>query len=281
MTGSSNTLDIHPHVISPDAERYPRKIMGGRSSAWGLERPVTCEELLTAMDLAGIERAVVVHASSIYGMDNSYVADCVAAYPDRLAAVGSIDLRDERGPEHATYWVRERGLAGLRVFAAGSGSPNDTSAWMAEPKTFPVWERVAELGVPLCLLLRFTGMPALAEVLDRFPQVRVILDHFAHPPPGDAASIQILRDLARRPNLFLKFSSHVLHDFDEASAAFRPFFEDVLEAFGSERIAWGSNFPASPGTLLSLLERAQRELAFLSDHDRDAIFSGTAQRLYP
>src|SRR5215469_1022738 len=150
MTGPSNTVDIHPHVISPDIQRYPRTIMGGKSSAWGLERPVTCEELLAAMDLAKIERAVVVHASSMYGMDNSYVADCVGAYSDRLAAVGSIDLRDERSVELSTYWVRERGLVGLRVFAAGSGSPGDTSAWIADPKTFPVWERVAELGVPLC-----------------------------------------------------------------------------------------------------------------------------------
>jgi predicted TIM-barrel fold metal-dependent hydrolase len=283
MSRNAQMIDIHPHIIAADSVRYPRDPLGGRPSAWG-QAPLECERLLAAMDVAGIERAVVVNASSVYGFDNSYVSDSAAAHPDRIAAVGSIDLLAENGPERASYWVRERGLIGLRVYAAGTQLADRSASWIADPKAFPVWERMGELGVPVCILLRFGGVPHLIAVLDRFPQVRIILDHFAHPPPEDdpaSAGMQTLRELARRPNLFLKLSAPVLRDFDEAHRPFRPFFERVLEAFGSGRIAWGSNFPASPGTLSALLERVKAELAFLPECDREAIFAGTALRLYP
>jgi L-fuconolactonase len=55
----------------------------------------------------------------------------------------------------------------------------------------------------------------------------------------------------------------------------------VVEAFGAERLAWGSNFPTSPGTLAEILATAQAGLACLSEEDREWIFSKTAQQLYP
>ena len=44
------TIDIHPHVISKDEERYPRAPLGGKQSDWSRERPVGAEEMLAAMD---------------------------------------------------------------------------------------------------------------------------------------------------------------------------------------------------------------------------------------
>ena len=86
------TIDIHPHVISRDEARYPRAPLGGRQSDWSQERPVSAEEMIGAMDEAGIERSVLVQASTCYGHDNSYVADTVAAHPQRFAGVFSVDV---------------------------------------------------------------------------------------------------------------------------------------------------------------------------------------------
>src|SRR5436189_5959432 len=86
------TIDIHPHVISRDEQRYPRAPLGGRQSDWSRERPVSAEQMLAAMDEAGIEKSVLVQASTCYGHDNSYVADAVAAHPKRFAGVISVDL---------------------------------------------------------------------------------------------------------------------------------------------------------------------------------------------
>jgi L-fuconolactonase len=55
----------------------------------------------------------------------------------------------------------------------------------------------------------------------------------------------------------------------------------VVNEFGADRLAWGSNFPTSPGTLAEILATAQAGLASLSEEDRAWIFSKTAQQLYP
>jgi len=54
-----------------------------------------------------------------------------------------------------------------------------------------------------------------------------------------------------------------------------------VATFGAERLAWGSNFPTSPGTLAEIRATAEARLASLSATDREWIFGKTAQKLYP
>src|SRR5215469_6813268 len=80
-------IDIHPHIVSPDTRRYPLAPLGGTQSTWSSERPTTYEMLLAEMDAAGVGKAAIVHSSTAYGYDNSYVADAVAAVPSRFSGV--------------------------------------------------------------------------------------------------------------------------------------------------------------------------------------------------
>src|SRR5262249_61351689 len=88
----SSIIDIHPHIVSPDTKRYPLDPLGGTQSTWSSERPTTYQMLLDAMDAAGVAKAAIVHSSTAYGYDNSYVADAVAAVPQRFTGVFSIDV---------------------------------------------------------------------------------------------------------------------------------------------------------------------------------------------
>src|SRR5260221_5681555 len=114
----SGFVDAHPHVISRDAARYPRAPLGRKQSDWSQERPVSAEEMLAAMDAAGIERSVLVQASSCYGHDNSYLADSVAAHPQRFSGVFSVDVLAGDALQRIKHW-KARGLSGLRAFVAG------------------------------------------------------------------------------------------------------------------------------------------------------------------
>src|SRR3569832_1157607 len=82
-------IDIHPHVISTDTERYPRAPIGGHQSDWSRERPVSVDQMIEAMNRAGIAKSALVQASTCYGHDNSYVADAVAALPELFSVVFS------------------------------------------------------------------------------------------------------------------------------------------------------------------------------------------------
>src|SRR5256885_17043462 len=110
-------IDIHPHVISPDTQRYPRAPLGGRASDWSQTRPVSAEQMIAAMNSAGIDKAGLVQASTCYGHDNSYVAHSVAAQPRRFARVFSVDMLAADAPERIRHW-KPRGLIGVPVVIA-------------------------------------------------------------------------------------------------------------------------------------------------------------------
>jgi L-fuconolactonase len=264
------TIDVHPHVIAADEKRYPLAPLGGKQSEWSRSRPVSAEKMLAAMDEAGIAKSVLVQASTCYGHDNSYVADTVAAQPRRFAGVFSVDMLAADAPARIRHWM-SKGLSGLRVFIAGHTTARRER--LDDPRAFAAWQCAEEAGLPVCVQLRSNGLGQLESMLQRFPRTRIVLDHMARPTADDAGS---LLALARHPNLFLKLTTHNVRDARQPD-----FFERVVGAFGASRIAWGSNYPASEGTLASLLAEARQALDSLSSTDRDWIFSRTAKGLYP
>src|SRR5437588_8433382 len=108
----SPIIDIHPHVISPDTQRYPLNPLGGTQSTWSRDRPTPFEALVKAMDEAGVAKAAIVQASTAYGHDNSYVAEAIAAFPRRFTGVFSIDVLAADAPEKMRQWI-DRGSSGM------------------------------------------------------------------------------------------------------------------------------------------------------------------------
>ena len=276
-----NLIDIHPHIISDDEARYPPAPLFGKRSDWSQERPSTVESLIAAMDAAGVAKAAVVHSSTTYGFDNSYVVDGCSRYPDRLVAVGSVDMLADDVADTLRGW-RDKGLAGLRIFTGGSTKDFDPSE-LDNPKSFKAWEMLAELGLPMCIQTGPIGLPQVAMLARKFPSVNIILDHLGRPdvldgpPYANAASLFEVADI---PNLYMKLTPRIFGDVKKDRASAETFFPRVVEAFGAQRMAWGSNFPTSPGTLAEILATAKAGLASLSADDQAWIFGKTAQRLY-
>lgn len=278
----SHVVDIHPHIISDDESRYPRSPLFGVQSEWSRERPMTIDQYIAAMDAAGVHQAAIVQASTCYGYDNSYLTDAISTYPGRLTAVGSVNLVDPDAPAKIQGWV-ERGLTGLRLFTGGSTKSFDTSA-LDDPRSFPAWELCAKAGIPICLQTDPTGLAQVAGLAKRFPAVKIILDHCSRPdisdgPPYKKASS--LFGLQPFENIHLKLTPRTVDKSKAGSATPETFFPRLVEVFGSHRIAWGSNFPASAGHLTELLGDAKQALQCLSAGDREWIFGKTAQTLYP
>jgi predicted TIM-barrel fold metal-dependent hydrolase len=276
-------IDAHPHVIAADRERYPFSPLSGTVPDWVLSG-LPVEGYAAALDEAGIRRAVLVQGSMGYGFDNNYVADSAAAHRDRFAGVGAIDVGAPETPERMTYWARERGLVGFRIFLTAPGMGDDPFAILDDPRTFPVWETARALGVPMKLQLRPEAFPRVARLAARFPDVDIIIDHFAMTPLDDGPPYAAARELfalAAHPRVNLLVSDHVIRAASTGKATPRSFLERVMGTFGAERILWGSNFPSSKGPVRDLLALAQRTFAFLPERDQTAIFAGTALRLYP
>ncbi len=282
MKMNTNIVDIHPHIISDDEKRYPPAPLFGKRSDWSQERPSTVESLIAAMDEAGVAKAAVVHSSTTYGFDNAYVVDGCNQYKDRLVAVGSVDMLADDVPAVIRRWA-DMGLAGLRIFTGGSTKDFDPSE-LDNPKSFRAWEMCAELGLPMCIQTGPIGLPQVTMLANKFPSVKIILDHLGRPdildgpPYANAAS---LFELASVPNVYMKLTPRIFGDVKKDKASAETFFPRVVEAFGAKRMAWGSNFPTSPGSLSEILATAQAGLASVSEEDRSWIFGKTAAALYP
>ena len=277
-----NIVDIHPHVISTDMRRYPRAPLGGRQSDWSRERPVGFEQMIVEQDKAGVVKAALVQASTCYGHDNSYVTDAVSAHPERFTGVFSCDVLAPDAREKMIYWMG-RGLTGMRLFTTGSTMPGQAD-WLDDPRSFPAWALAEEKTLPVCLQMTAKGIPQVSAVLERFSKLRVILDHLARPQQEDGPpyiGAGSLWSLAAYPNVYLKVSERNLVGARQGKATPETFFGKLVSDFGANRIAWGSNYPASEKSLPDLVKLAEETLSFLPARDREWIFSGTAETLYP
>jgi predicted TIM-barrel fold metal-dependent hydrolase len=243
---------------------------------------VSVEQLIAEQDRAGIRKAALVQASTCYGHDNSYVADAVEAYPDRFTGVFSCDILAPNACDTMAKWMA-RGLTGLRLFTTGSTMPGQ-AGWLDDPRSFPAWRQAEVTRLPVCLQMTADGIPQLENVLQRFPGLRVVLDHLARPvqadgPPYEGA-VSLWR-LARFVGVYVKATERNFVGATAGRATRETFFGRLVSEFGASRIAWGSNFPASERSLPELLALAQDALRFLPEADREWIFSRTAQALYP
>ena len=271
-------IDTHVHIVAPDQHRYPRKLAPGNSD-WVIDMPG--ETMRDLMGEAGIDRAMLVQAYTAYQYDNDYVADVAMMYPERFVSVCIVDPTRSDAPDQLAYWVNERGVRGLRLFPAAERE----AQWLDEPSTFPLWERAAELDIPVCVCLRFAQLGRLRTVIERYPEVRVALDHLGAPrlddgPPYESAAP--LFDFVTLSNVYLKFSSVNLYAAARGKSTPKGFFSRLLDVFGAQRIMWGSNFPNTYDRgLKEQLALALDELSFVSEADRRYLFADTARTLWP
>jgi L-fuconolactonase len=271
-------VESHCHIVSPDQVKYPRQL-DANSASW--VRDLSAEEFLALNDEARVDRAILVQAFGAYKYDNSYVADAAARYPNRFAAVCIVDALKPDAPRMLDYWVKERGVKGLRVVTW-----TQPELMLDDPLLDPLWRRALELQIPVCILTNFHQVSRLRRVLEQFTDLRIALDHLGLPRLDDGPEFsneEAIFDLARYRNFYGKLSSWTI----AAAAKNGPhpkveFFRRLVDTFGAHRLMWGTNFPASNDqTFPGFVKYAQRELAFLLPGDRKWIFGDTALTLWP
>ncbi|MCY6381954.1 amidohydrolase family protein [Hoeflea prorocentri] len=141
------------------------------------------------------------------------------------------------------------------------------------------------LTFDICVLARQLGLAK--QLVDHCPDVTFVLDHCGVP---DIASGRFedwrdsISELARRPNVFAKISGIVAYadPGSWALADIRPYFEHTAEAFGPERIVWGSDIPVCNlgGGMATWVAATQALTAGWSIPERDGLYSANARKLW-
>lgn len=281
-------VDTHVHVVSDDRKRYPQITdtlpPGAAPTVADIGQPewpaLTAETLLSTMDACGIDRALLVQTYFTYRFDNSYMIDSARAHPDRFLSVCVIDQLAPEAPDLLTKLVEESNVAGLRMMGARGKSV------LADPRTFPLWDRAEALGIPICIGARIEELPDVRAPLERFTRVPVALEHVWGLQLGDPPYplLNPLFEMAQFPNVFLKTAPNNSHAAREGKASPRDFFGKLIALFGAKRIMWGSNYPAhwhKYGGIKERLAIMEEDFSFLTAEERRWVFGDTALSLWP
>jgi predicted TIM-barrel fold metal-dependent hydrolase len=256
--------DAQVHIWDPETpERpWPRPLRTTPQKPNGF----TAAEMIAEMDAAGVDRTVIV-PTALVGERNDEAFAAVAKYPGRFAIMGRFDINQPNMKEAVATWKQQPGMLGMRHTFI-----EPFRAWLHEGRYEPFWAAAEEHNIPLmCLVL---GTPEeLAPVAQRHPGLTLIVDHFgAHLNKKGAeafAMIDQLVALAKFPNVSVKVSSAPSISADPYP--FRdiyPFIKQVYEAFGPQRMMWGSDFTRLTSTYPECLAHFREGLDFLTEDDK-------------
>ncbi len=279
-------IDTHMHVWADDPERYPFP-HPYEPDFKAPAVPGTVEMLIEDMDANGVTHCVLVQVI-FHGWDNTYVADCVRRYPKRLKAHGLIDPTAPDVAEKLEYWVRERGLSGMRFSPIYYKGRDD---WLNASSTRTVWRKAEELRAVFNFFISTEQLPRLEDMVQRFPGVSVIVDHLSQIDLGvedPLPAMKKLLALARYPNVWVKVSelTSVSKSGTYPFADAYPWVRRVQEAFGPDRLLWGTGYPGAARahykrpTLAKEIALVREEMSFLPKQDREKILGRNAAALW-
>jgi len=241
-------------------------------------QPVDLEPELAAQDIAG---TVLVQAAPTVA-ETLYMLGLAAETDYIKGVVGWVDFESAEAGVQIAELATDPQLVGLRPMIQDI----EDDDWMLRPDLAPAFEALIAADLTFDALTFPRHLANLSELLARYPNMRVVVDHGSKPDIADNVIEPWKNGMARiasETSAFVKLSGLVT----EASADWRvedlkPYVDHLLETFGPDRMVWGSDWPvctlaASYGDWCATTDDL---LAGLTAAQRDAVMGGTAQRAY-
>ena len=261
-------VDSQVHVWAAHSDERPWPADGfGREHG-----PVPLSEavLLERMEEAGVARAVLV-PPSWEGDRNDLALAAASAHPDRFAVMGRIDLGDAANADRLASWRQQPGMLGLRL----TFLTPEQRQWLVDGTSDWVWPAAQAAGLPI-MVFPPEQLAAIGRVAARHPGLKLVIDHLALSLErrGEAldSALDELLPLARHPNVAVKASA--LPAYSDESYPFHDLHglvERVVDAFGPERVFWGTDLSRLPCAYDEAIRLFTQALPFLAERDIDLI----------
>ena len=233
---------------------------------------------------AEIDHTVLVQAAPSIE-ESEYLLGIADATPHVRAVTGWIDFED---PAQLSQLER---LAGHPKFKAVRPMIQDIpdDGWMLRKDVQWAFEAVSGLG------LRFEalGMPRHIDnfltIFRRYPDMKAVIDHCMKPRIAEHSQARFdswadgMARLAGKTPAFCKFSALITEATSDWTVEdLRPYVDHVIEAFGADRVMWGSDWPVCrlAGEYMDWRNAALKLTANRSDTEKAAIYGQTANRFY-
>ena len=212
-----------------------------------LYRPVLTEHFDAVADREGIASTVIVEASSRVE-DNQWMLDLVKDNPDRyLALVGNLPIGTDEFAGLIDRFSKDSRFVGLRMRDRPGGDAVFTDA---------VWRDLAileEKGLTLDVLINNFSIDEVTEVAKRLPDLKIMINHLGglniSNDPIDEKWKEAMEKAALHENVYCKvsgiFQRAGVNPTPKNRSFYSPVFKVVFDAFGEDRIVYGSNWPVT------------------------------------
>ncbi len=238
-------------------------------------------DLAPLMAAGGVAGGIVVQAAATEA-ETRFLLDLADQTPALLGVVGWTDFASPDAPAAIASLARHPKLKGFRPML--QDDPDDD--FILRPAALAAVAALQDAGLRFDALVRPRHLPRLIQLRDRFPDLPMVIDHAAKPDiagGGWEPWADDLRRVADDGRTCCKLSGLLIEAAPGADGeALRRYADLVVEAFGAERVMWGSDWPVVllAGDYAGWLATAQALVAGRSDAERAAIFGGTAARFY-
>ena len=240
------------------------------------------DDLLPLVQAVGIDGTVAVQVRQTLE-ETRWLLELADQYPFIKGVVGWVDLCSSDLREQLERFSAHPKLCGVRHKL--ENEPDDH--FMLREDFCRGIGALAKFDLPFDLLIRPRHLPVACQLVSRFPAQRFIVDHIAKPliksgqvSPWD----EDIQRLASFPHVFCKVSGMVTEaDWKAWKAAdFRPYLDIVFEAFGTEKIMIGSDWPECTlaGTYNEVLQLANDYIAQFSEAEQADIWGNNAVSAY-
>jgi L-fuconolactonase len=275
-------VDAHQHYWEPRRGDYDWMPMDDAV----LARRYRPADLAPALAEAGIGRTVLVQAAATVE-ETEYMLGLADATPSVAAVVGWVDFEDKGHLRHLERLKKHPKFVGVRPMIQDIPDVD----WMLRDDVQWAYAALVDLDLTFDALGFSRHLANFLTLLERYPKLRVVIDHCMKPQVRDHGTAREerafwaagLRRLAAETGAFCKLSGLVTEANEDWSVQdLAPYAAEVLRAFGAGRVMWGSDWPvcrlrASYGQWHAA---AQSLCAGLTQAERSQVFGGTAARFY-
>ena len=236
-------IEWNAHMFSADTARFPFHPQAVYTPRAANLEADPLAAYLERMRQEGIVRAVLVHPEP-YGDDHRLVLDCLAREPGLFKGTSLFYPKDPEAPAKLEALVRAHPAIVSTRFHAHRGKESYLDSF-ADEGVRALWKKAVELDLVVELHIGPDYGGQVGALMREYPQTTVLIDHLAEPHWGNAVEFADVLALADYDRVYMKLSglSHFAGDGPLYESA-RPFTRRVVEAFGPERLVWGSGAPA-------------------------------------
>jgi L-fuconolactonase len=203
--------------------------------------------------------------------------------PFVMGVVGWVDLSSEELDAQLDEFCAHRAFKGVRHVVQDELDPR----FLLRQPFLEGVAKLARRGLVYDILIYPPQLPVATQFVDALPDQRFVLDHLAKPCVREKELqpwSSFVRELARRDNVVCKVSGLVTEaEWGHWSVTdFVPYLDVALEAFGHRRLMFGSDWPVCTlaGDYGQVKDVLDVYAAWLSEHERDALYGGNAARFY-